>query len=93
MILVIDKCLLFARSHVTSNMFCVKFCSNIKLGLLCRDYMEQQYRPSGSVGIQVLGPYPTVEDGAVVVLFSCHLYVVKYVTNHEPHLSCMIALE
>jgi len=56
--------------------------------------MEQQYRPSGSVvGIQVLGPYPTVEDGAVVVLFSCHLYVVKYVTNHEPYLSCMIALE
>jgi len=35
-------------SHMTSNMFCVKFCSNIKLGLLCRDDMEQQYKPSGS---------------------------------------------
>ena len=45
---VTDKCLLSARSHMTSNMFCVKFCSNIKLGLLCRDDMEQQYRPSGS---------------------------------------------
>ena len=45
---VTDKCLLSARSHMTSNMFCVKFCSNIKLGLLCRDDMEQQYKPSGS---------------------------------------------
>jgi hypothetical protein len=55
--------------------------------------MEQQYRPLGSEGIQVLGPYPTEDDGAVVVLFICDLYVVKYVRNHEPYLSCMIALE